>query len=71
MKKSTMKIGFNGAKVWTNSQGNYHNEEGPAIIFSNGENFWYINGERHREDGPAIITSNNQQHFYVKFEEII
>jgi len=31
-----------------------HRENGPAIIWSNGDKNWYINGNLHREDGPAI-----------------
>lgn len=30
-----------------------HREDGPAIIYSNGDTQWYLDGFRHRLDGPA------------------
>lgn len=40
--------------VKRNSNGDFHCEDGPAIVWSNGDKAWFINGVRHREDGPAI-----------------
>lgn len=34
--------------------GEYHREDGPAIEYFDGNNFWYYYGKLHREDGPAI-----------------
>ena len=31
-----------------------HRLDGPACVFSNGDEFWCQNGEYHRLDGPAI-----------------
>ena len=31
-----------------------HNDNGPAIIFTDGSKIWYKHGKIHREDGPAI-----------------
>lgn len=33
--------------------GELHREDGPAIIWPNGSEFWFLNGVEHREDGPA------------------
>lgn len=44
---------------------NIHREDGPAMDFANGGQFWYINNKRHRIDGPAIITSNGARHWYI------
>jgi hypothetical protein len=32
------------ARLWTNSKGEYHREDGPAVEHSDGRKFWYING---------------------------
>ena len=44
-----------------------HREGGlPAIIRSNGDKHWYVNGKRHQEGGlPAIINSNGYQAWYL------
>jgi len=31
-----------------------HREDGPAIEYSAGSQYWYSNGKLHREDGPAV-----------------
>jgi hypothetical protein len=36
----------------------YHREDGPAAIYNDGSNAWYVNGRCHREDGPAVIYSD-------------
>ena len=57
-----------GNIVWTNSKGENHRLNGPAIIYKNipdGED-WFKNGLLHREDGPAI---NYNKETAVKFNE--
>ena len=44
----------------------YHREDGPAIIESNGKEYWFINGKRHREDGAAIIYKSGYKEFWYK-----
>jgi hypothetical protein len=46
-------ISENGDKIWYNTQGQLHREEGPAIERFDGRKEWRINGLLHREDGPA------------------
>jgi hypothetical protein len=43
----------NQVKVWR-SDGCLHREDGPAVVYPNGDLYWYQFGERHRTDGPAI-----------------
>ena len=64
MNKSKMKIDPHGNKVWTNSQGLLHNEEGPAFILTNGSKFWCINDKYHRENGPAKMH-NSYSGFHI------
>jgi hypothetical protein len=45
-------------------KGKLHREDGPAVIYSDGDQFWYQNGKVHREDGPAVIYPNGVQYWY-------
>jgi hypothetical protein len=31
-----------------------HREDGPAVVYPNGDLYWYQFGQPHRTDGPAI-----------------
>lgn len=42
-----------------------HREDGPAVIWSDGTSFWYINDLLHREEGPAIRYFNEAQHWFI------
>lgn len=46
---------------WLNSHGQFHREDGPAIVGPYGES-WFLNGRVHRLDGPAIkrLDANNR-----------
>lgn len=44
--------------------GLYHREDGPAIIWDNGEVCWKRRGVIHREDGPAIIHRDGAETWY-------
>ena len=54
-----------GTKVWRNENGQFHREDGPAVIYPNGDKFWCINDQYHREDGPAIIYENGTQIWWI------
>lgn len=43
-----------GAKRWYNEKSQYHREDGPAIIYKDGDQYWYYNDKRHRVGGPAV-----------------
>ena len=47
-------IDENGIKYFS------HNGEGYHIIYSNGDEYWYLDDYLHREDGPAIVTKTYQ-----------
>jgi hypothetical protein len=40
--------------------GRPHREDGPAVQYTNGSEYWYYKGTRHREGGPAIWVSENE-----------
>jgi hypothetical protein len=50
----------NGAQYWHNEKGQYHREDGPAVIWENGLQEWYNDGVLHREDGPAVYITGHQ-----------
>lgn len=41
-------------KALTNSLGQLHCDDGPAVEWTDGQKEWWVNGELHRLDGPAI-----------------
>ena len=39
---------------YTDCNGEYHREDGPAIEWDNGTSYWFKHGTSHREDAPAV-----------------
>jgi len=54
----------NSRYVVRNSNRELHRDDGPAIIYPDGRQYWYRNGEFHREDGPAIVFPDGGQYWY-------
>ncbi len=44
--------------------GKLHRDDGPAVIYWDGEKRWYQHGKRHREDGPAVVATNGTEIWY-------
>jgi hypothetical protein len=66
MQEYTVKIDNKGTERWHNKDGKFHREDDkPAVIFANGNQFWYVNGKRHRVGGPAVISHNGSQFWYL------
>jgi hypothetical protein len=57
-------IDFNGTIRYYNNQGQFHNENGPAIEYIDGTKSWYVNGVRHRDDGPARVSWTGAKFWY-------
>jgi hypothetical protein len=57
-------------KQWFNSQGQLHREDGPAVIWPNGDKYWYKNGQLHREDGPAEEWTHGNKYWYINGKRI-
>ena len=49
--------------------GVYHNTTGPAVVYPDGTEYWYLYGQLHRMDGPAVTLSNGTQYWY-KFGQL-
>lgn len=63
--KSKMEIDRFGDKVWRNSKGQFHREDGPAIINEGCYREWLINDKIHRENGPAVEWNNGYKEWYL------
>jgi len=57
----------NGNKVWLNENGLYYRKDGPAIIWKEGNKYWYqgTSGALHREDGPAVEYPDGEKCWYL------
>ena len=40
--------------VYRNQFGQLHRVDGPALVYANGTQLWYLNDQLHRVDGPAV-----------------
>jgi hypothetical protein len=63
--KSKLTVYDNGTKEWRLPNGLLHREDDPAVEFTNGDKYWYINGEKHRENGPTIEWSDGGEMWYL------
>ena len=39
--------------------------DGPAVVYKNGDKWWYTNGNLNRLDGPAIEAFGGEQFWYI------
>jgi len=53
------------ATRWHYLNGQFHREDGPAVIFPDGYQAWFRNGERHRGDGPAVSHPDGSQEWWL------
>jgi hypothetical protein len=67
MQEYKVTIDDKGTQRWYNEDGQLHREnDKPALVYKNGNQFWFKNGKRHRENGPAVIYHNGDQYWYLK-----
>ena len=55
----------NGAVCYRNAERQLHRTHGPAIIHSNGDEYWLQNGRYHRTDGPAVIQEGGYVYWFL------
>jgi len=41
-----------------------HRTDGPAVIYANGDHYWFLHGQLHRADGPAMEYANGGRWWY-------
>jgi hypothetical protein len=63
--KPTKKMHGDGKGYEYHLLGLFHREDGPAIVYADGSQFWYLNGKCHRVDGPAAITASGEKTWYL------
>ena len=49
-----------GNIYWKNNEGQFHRDDGPAVIEHDGGEWWYCRGQLHRIGGPAICGDGNE-----------
>ncbi len=49
---------------YVDDDGEFHRDDGPAIITSGGEQEWYQHGKLHRDGGPAVIKPDGSEEWY-------
>ena len=54
-----------GNRFWK-LDGEYHREDGPAVIWGDGRVEYYWRGKLHREDGPAVIKPNDYEEWWFR-----
>lgn len=47
-----------GSKYWFDDFQRFHRTDGPARIWADGTQIWYIHGKEHREDGPSSMYAS-------------
>ena len=53
-----------GTRIYRNAAGQPHRDNGPAVVWRNGDCYWYQNGVLHREDGPAIEYADGSKRWF-------
>lgn len=61
----TFRYEFSNRITYTTNRGVLHREDGPAIIYTNGEHWWFLDGLLHREDGPAVYGPSNEDEYFL------
>ena len=67
MNKETLTVERNkrGTVTYRNASGQLHNENGPAVVYHNGDKSYYINGKRHNPDGPAVVGTDGYKLYLI------
>lgn len=50
--------------------GKLHNENGPAVTNTKGDQLFFQNDKLHRTTGPAYITHEGKEYFYLNGNEV-
>ena len=64
MEVPTLHAQWNGTKKWSLGNGKLHRLDGPAVLYADGTEEWWVNGKHHRVDGPAVKKRNGFQAWY-------
>ena len=59
-----------GHRFYYNNAGEWHRENGPAIISERGDKYWYQNNRLHRTDGPAVEYSYGGKDWFINGKKL-
>ena len=62
--KYRVDVDRHGTRMYYNSAGQLHREDGPAVVWCDGTHKWWQNGKLHREDGPAIVRTDGYREWW-------
>ena len=54
----SIEIKYRYHSEWNNEEGQHHREDGPAVVWDDGDEEWWQYGKLHRLDGPAMISKS-------------
>ena len=54
-----------GTRHYYSADNRLHRTDGPAVLWTTGDSFWFQNGQLHRTDGPAIEYSDGRKFWYL------
>ena len=55
----------NETKRWVNEEGQFHRDDGPAVIWPDGTKIWFQNDKKHRDNGPAVIWADGTEEWFL------
>ena len=72
MNKETLTVETNedGTIRYYNEYGDLHNPNGPAVIWPDGGQEYWINDQLHNPNGPAVIYPDGDKFYYINDKEL-
>ena len=66
--KYRIEVDRDGTRRYYNTAGQYHRDDGPAILWADGSKMWWQNEQLHRTDGPAVEWADGRKRWYINGE---
>ena len=63
--KYRVDVDRHGTRMYYNSAGQLHREDGPAVVWCDGDLEWFHNGKRHRIGSPAVIWRSGSKEWWI------
>ena len=58
------RYGRNGSVRWLDDKGYNHREDGPAVVYADGTQYWARHGRSHFAYGPAVLYDDGRLVWY-------
>jgi hypothetical protein len=56
---------FDAPFVYWDENSYLHRDNGPARLWPDGNEEWWLNGQQHREDGPAVVWTDGYKAWFL------